>query len=74
MILYYRYLGSWPSDEETAYTMTSAAPRSVDKIVWAKLNVQISRTEPKRQELERICPLFLLLQLAAQWSRITLWG
>ena len=31
MNLNYRYVGPWPSDEDLAYTMTSAAPRSVEK-------------------------------------------
>ena len=62
-----RYLGSSPSDEDLAYTMTSATPRSGEKKnTWSKLNVQISRTNRKRQELEHICPLILLLQLAAE--------
>ena len=44
------------------------------KIVWAKLNVRISRTKPKRHGMQPICPLILLCQLAASWPRITLWA
>mgnify|MGYP003299830179 CR=1 FL=1 len=40
--------------------------RRLKKIISSKLKVQFSRTKPKRQELEHICPLICLLQLAAQ--------
>ena len=39
LILNSRYLGSSPSDEDLAYTMTSAALRSGEKNVSLKLNV-----------------------------------
>ena len=61
-----RYLSSSPSDEDLAYTMTSAAPRSGEQNTWSKLDVQISRTKPKRHAMHPICPLILLLQLAAE--------
>ena len=37
MNLNYRFLSSWPSNEDLAYTMTSAAPRSKEKEYLVKI-------------------------------------
>ena len=74
LLLKYRYLGSSSSAGDLVYTMTSAAFRSLEKIISLKLNVQISRTKPKRHAMHSICPLILFCRLAASGSRITLWA
>ena len=40
----------------------------------SQLNIRISRTKPKRHAMHSICPLILLMRLAASCSRITLWA
>ena len=72
LILNYRYLSAAPSGGDLAYTMTSATLRSIEKNISLKLNVQISRTKPKRHAMHSICPLILFCQLAADCPRITL--
>ena len=49
-----------------AYSEIRHALMCGEKIISSKLDVQISRTKRKRHANLRICPLMLLLQLAAE--------